>query len=107
MPTVVWTAAGGVGGAVVAALVSYLIARRKTSGSVDTSEADSLWRESRVLREELRDEVKAYRENLIAAQAEAAQLRTSLYQAQLKTGELTLRVAALEQRLQKYEDGFK
>lgn len=99
LATITATVAGA-----LAAIATYFVARRKTSGSVDTSEADSLWRESRVLREELRDEVKSLRANLVEATAEAETLRALLYQAQLKTGELTLRVAALEQRLMRYEE---
>lgn len=107
MPAGVWIAIGTVSGAAISGFFGWRIARRKTSGTVDTSQADTLWKESRVLREELRDEVRALRTSLAAAENEADTLRASLYQAQLKTGELTLRIAALEARLQRYEGNGK
>lgn len=105
MTETVWGLLGGVAGVFVTAIVTYLVARRKSSGTVDTSEADSLWNESRTLRDALRDEVRDLRANLTLAVATENQLRQALYEAQMKTGELTLRVAALEQRLERYEDG--
>lgn len=103
MNSTVWVGIGTVAGAGLTAVATYFIARRKASGTVDTSEADSLWREASRLRDALRDEVAALRQSLMASQAEEDRLRQALYAANMKTGELTLRVAALEQRLERYE----
>jgi uncharacterized protein (DUF3084 family) len=62
-------------GAAVSATVTYWIGRRKTSGTVATTEAETLWAEGQALRKELRDEVVDLRHQLEAARAEAAEAR--------------------------------
>lgn len=42
-------------GVVVSGLVTYFIARRNSSGSISTSDAASLWKESNDLRQEYRE----------------------------------------------------
>lgn len=68
-------------GAVLAALGTYLIGRRQTSGTIKTSEASTLWTESQAMRKELRDEVERLRTDLVdrdkRCAEEVAQLRTS------------------------------
>lgn len=54
----------GAAAALITAFVSYLIARRTNSGSVDTSDAAVLWAESQAMRKELRDEVVSLRTEL-------------------------------------------
>ena len=60
----------GAGAAIATALVSYLIARRNNSGTIDTSDAATLWAESQAMRKELRDEVVSLRTELAAVKKE-------------------------------------
>jgi hypothetical protein len=46
-------------GFVVTALGTYAVARRKSSGSIKTTEAETLWKESSAMRAELRAELEA------------------------------------------------
>lgn len=52
----------GLGAALATGIVSYLIARRKNSGSISTSDAASLWEESNNLRAEYKAQAEANRE---------------------------------------------
>lgn len=65
-------------GTAVTGLAAWAVARRATSGSVKTSEAESLWAESQAMRKELRDEATASRAELLALRAELSGVRTSL-----------------------------
>lgn len=51
-------------GMALAGLAGYLGIRRVNSGSIKTSEAQDLWRESQLIRKELRDEVTKLRKEL-------------------------------------------
>lgn len=51
-------------GLAVTGLVGYLGIRRVNSGSIKTSEAEDLWKESQLIRKELRDEVTKLRKEL-------------------------------------------
>jgi hypothetical protein len=65
----------GLATALAGALGTYIVARRRMSGSIKTSEATSLWEESQAMRKELRDELVATRDELKACQDELDQLR--------------------------------
>lgn len=92
-------ALGSLLGVIVTAVGAYLIARRKTSGSVATTEAETLWQQTnalldrykadvaeaeaetsalRVELEALRHEVAACRQETAELRAEASRLRTEL-----------------------------
>lgn len=58
--------------------IPWLIARRTTSGTVNTSEAETLWAQSQQMREELRLEVVTLRSDVAVLQREAAGLRRQL-----------------------------
>lgn len=60
---------GGALGAIAAALISYLTVRRQRSGHITTSEAETLWAESRAIREQQRSENEALRHELTAVNA--------------------------------------
>lgn len=53
--------------AAISGLVTWLVARRASSGSIDTSEAATLWDEGTVMRRELREEVVSLRQRLAEA----------------------------------------
>lgn len=64
--------------AVITAFVTYLIARRQSSGRVGTSDAATLWEESQAMRKELRDEVRELRIEISQNRKEIDQLRTRI-----------------------------
>lgn len=51
-------------GVIVSSVVTYLIARRKNSGSISTSDAASLWEESNNLRREYRERAEELEKQL-------------------------------------------
>lgn len=57
-------------GVIVGAVVTYLAARRKTSGRVDTSDAATLWDEASKMRDAYREEAKLLREEIVALKVE-------------------------------------
>lgn len=57
--------------AAVTGFVAWTVAKRTTSGSIDTSEAATLWDEGTIMRKELREQVTTLR-------AESADLKTQL-----------------------------
>jgi uncharacterized membrane protein len=99
--------AAGVGGA-----VTYLVARRSTSGSIGTSDAATLWHASEEIRIELRAEVVALRARVVELTALSDNLKTQA--AGLITLSDTLKAQAvvllekidhLERRLAEAESG--
>jgi hypothetical protein len=79
----------GGAGAVAAAFITYLVARRQSSGRIATSDAATLWAESQSMRKELRDECESLRGEVGTLRGEVVFLR----------GE----VSRLRQRLTRYE----
>lgn len=65
-------------GAVATAVVTWLIARRKSSGSIHTSEADQLWAESASMRSDLRQETIALRAEVVSLRDEAVKMRDEM-----------------------------
>jgi energy-converting hydrogenase Eha subunit C len=49
---------GAVAAAIVAALASYIVAARRFSGKIETTEAKELWAESRAIREWSQERIK-------------------------------------------------
>lgn len=64
---------GGLGG-VLAALGTYLVARRTTSGKIATTDADKLWAEAHGIRSWLADEVKSLRAENVRLRARIEEL---------------------------------
>lgn len=54
----------GIVAAVAANALTFLVARRKSSGRVVTTEAEELWQESSSIRKELREEINLMRSEL-------------------------------------------
>jgi hypothetical protein len=61
------TALGAVLAAVITGFVAWKVAKRQNSGSIDTSEAASLWQESAAMRTNLADQLVAVRNQLTAS----------------------------------------
>lgn len=68
----------GLAGVTVTSLVTYLVARRRNSGRIGTSSADSLWEAAEQIRKELRSELERIRLELAACAAKVAQLKELL-----------------------------
>lgn len=77
-------------GPLIAAIGGYMIAKRTTSGSIDTTDAATLWKESQAMRQELRDEVVALRKKADTNELEIVALKK-------ENAELKKRVATLEE----------
>lgn len=108
-------AAGVIAGAAVAAVVTWALGKRNTSGSVTTSNASDLWEESRSIRTELRNALEQERKDRAAdrvrweadlgvERAERLRLEGALAAAERRNVELTDRVAVLESRLGERSD---
>lgn len=68
--TAVWIALVALLGTGMTGAVTWAIARRATSGRIETTEAASLWTESANIRTELRLEAKELRERIGTLQSE-------------------------------------
>lgn len=62
-------------GASSAAIAAWLVARRKASGRIETTEAATLWEESQAMRKELREEAVVLRQEVLAMREEAVAMR--------------------------------
>lgn len=89
-------AAVGVG---VTGLVTWLVARRQTSGSVATSDASQLWQEGQSIRADMRTEIVGLRAELAASRKETAELRIELAATRGETRALRAELVALRRRL--------
>jgi len=97
-----WAIALPIVGVVATPLLSYLVSRRKSSGRIDTSEAQSLWDEAAAQREayreeatQLREEAKALRAEVAALRAEVLELTSSLAQLRSEAAATTAELARL------------
>jgi hypothetical protein len=88
----------GVFGSAIAAFVTWKVAKRNTSGTIDTSEAASLWTESTTIRNELRVEIIGLREQLKEATRSISDLM-----AQIRAGNEATAAAREETRLSRAE----
>jgi predicted RNase H-like nuclease (RuvC/YqgF family) len=68
----------GLAGVIVTAVVSYFVARRNSSGRVDTSDAKTLWEEADKLRVAYRTEIKDLRIEVTSLRSEVSKLQTEL-----------------------------
>ena len=71
--------------AVVSGFVAWRIAKRSTSGAIDTSEAATLWDEGTIMRQELRAEVANLKTQLIEAVAAITALNTDVSHSRQET----------------------
>jgi septal ring factor EnvC (AmiA/AmiB activator) len=86
-------------GAGLAGLVTWLVARRKNSGSVATSDAGQLWEEGKSIRADMRAEIVGLRVELAAAREETRNLRVELAASRSETRALRAELVALRARL--------
>jgi hypothetical protein len=69
---------GSVVTALVAALGTYLLAARRFSGKIATSDANQLWQEAARIREDCREQVAALRAQVISLEATIQSLREEI-----------------------------
>lgn len=87
MSPAVWAPLAVVAAAVTSGVAAWLVARRTTSGRIDTSEAATLWAEAQKLRDEYRTDREAYRVEVAALRKRVADLEGRLADTQGKLGE--------------------
>lgn len=102
----IWIAVLGFVGVISASVGTYLVARRKTSGSIDTSDATQLWAESQAMRKELRDEVIACRKEIEALKQTITELEQEKVLKETKIKKLLAQIKALETRIKKMEKSY-
>lgn len=88
-------------GPIIAAVGAYAVAKRTTSGDIDTSDAATLWAESQAIRKELRDEVNSLREEVTKLRKEISDLEKEKTINHQKIVELVEKIKKLEHRLTK------
>ena len=104
--------AAPLGTAAITAYVTLRVARRQNSGTVDTSDADALWRASEAMRKELRDEAldlrrKAHDAEKRADEAEkrAENLQREIYFLRQEIFDLRNRMGRIEDETRKIGNG--
>lgn len=95
-----WEILAGFGAALATGVAGYFVARRKNSGSIDTSDAATLWAESQAMRKELRDEVVELRNEVVI-------LKKELISAEKKNDEYLKRIDKLIARVRHLEREIK
>lgn len=80
--------------AVVGPLVAYMTAARKLSGRIGTSEASQLWAESKVLRDDYREQLDATNRRQAKLEERVAQLEAA--NTELAKENIKLKLEALE-----------
>jgi len=71
-------AIAGLLGVVVTAVGGYLIARRKASGTIDTTEAETLWEQSNALLDRYKADLEITRSEVVLLKAEVIALSTKI-----------------------------
>lgn len=87
----------------LASIITYLIARRKASGSITTSEATDIWKEGMNIRKELREEVRYLRNIINDLTDKLDKLREEKVIDRAKIIELVDKIKGLEIRLRDLE----
>ncbi len=91
-----WAVFASLAGVVIAPLLTYVVAARKQSGRVATTEAETLWLEAEKMRESYKQEAVRLREEVIALRAETVALRVETVT--LRNETLALRQEAIQWR---------
>lgn len=91
-------------GVVVSGVVSYLIARRNSSGSISTSDAKSLWDESNALRKEYRERAEALEKQLEEVNTRLQAVMDELTHLRANSGVMIEKIAELKEIIQQLRD---
>lgn len=93
--------------ALVAALGTYLVARRKNSGDISSSDADALWREANQLRTIYREEAEQLRAEGVVIRTEVTGLRQDIIVLRHETAELRKEAARWREESEKCHDELR
>jgi hypothetical protein len=97
-------AVAGLLGVVVTAVGGYLVARRKASGTIDTTEAHTLWEQSNFLLERYKADLEATRTEITTLKAEVVALRTLIRDLEAEALALARKVKADAEALAEKEE---
>lgn len=84
-------------GVIASAGVTYLIARRNSSGSISTSDAASLWKESNDLRQEYRQRAEDLEKQLTEVNSKLQAVMDELGNLKLNSATMIEKIAELKQ----------
>lgn len=90
----------GIVGVFVSGGVTYLIARRKNSGSISTSDAADLWRESNELRQEYRKRAESLEEQLKEVNSKLQAVMEELGKLRLNSANMVEKITELKRIIQ-------
>lgn len=85
---------------IIAAVGAYFIAKRTTSGNIDTSDAATLWAESQAIRKDLRDEIVLLRGEVGDLKQDVIRLEKDKVIDHKKIADLLAKIVALEERFE-------
>lgn len=83
-------------GVIVSSAVTYLIAKRNTSGSISTSDAASLWKESNALRQEYRQRAEDLEKQLEAVNTKLQAVMDELGKLRINSATMIEKIAELK-----------
>ena len=73
-----WLAVVGMLGAAISPFLTYYITKRKSSGKISTTEADTLWAQAQELLTRYKQDIQDLRSEVAASRVEMEALRTEL-----------------------------
>lgn len=74
-------------GTLAGVAATYIVAKRRSSGRIATSEAADLWQASESIRHDLTEDLKALRLEVVSLRAENVALRAELAQIRTRMGD--------------------
>lgn len=96
--------AGVVVTAAVSGSVTYFVARRNTSGSIDTSQAAELWAESNKLRAEYKERAEKLEARLEEVNNQLSEVMKQLTDLRVKDGTNEARITELERIIKELKE---
>ena len=99
--TIFFTVLGGVIVALISAITTYIVAKRRESGNIETSEAEQLWEEGKIMRLELREEIVALRSQAAELQKDLGNARTEVADLRIEAAQCKAEVIKLRKQLEK------
>jgi len=91
-------------GTLVAGLCTYLIAIRRSSGRIDTTEAAKLWEEAADIRDVYRHEITELREEVAVLKKQNRELNAEVASLQTQLDDCSRRNSRLQIRIEEIED---
>lgn len=94
-------------GVVVSGIVTYFIARRNNSGSISTSDAASLWKESNDLRQEYRSRAESLEAQLTTVNAKLQSVMDELGKLRSSSADMTVKISELQSIIKELQEENK